>query len=224
MIRINDISKSYRSGRGVVYAVSSVSFSIGTGKALTVVGKSGSGKTTLLNCIGGLERPDSGSIIYFGMTIHELSERKVSQFRRRNMGFVFQAGNLLSYLTVFENISLPLMMNGTKGKNKEKRVFELLERIELTDAAPAMPGELSGGEAQRVSVARAIAHNPKLLLADEPTANLDSDTGMNLIELMLGLGRDQGCTIILSTHDTDLINLSDNTLNLLDGKGQGVYL
>jgi ABC-type lipoprotein export system ATPase subunit len=224
MIRINDISKSYRSGRGVAYAVSNVSFSIEAGKILTVVGKSGSGKTTLLNCIGGFERPDSGSIVCFGTTIHELSEKKVSLFRRRNMGFVFQAGNLLSYLTVFENISLPLMMNGTKGKKIEKRVFELLERIGLPDVAPAMPYELSGGEAQRVSVARAIAHYPKILLADEPTANLDSDTGLNLIELMLSLGRNQGCTIIISTHDTDLIKLSDNTLNLLDGRGQGKYL
>ena len=218
MIQVRSISKSFRSGRGRVHAISDVSFSLDSGKTLTVIGKSGSGKTTLLHCIGGLEQPDAGSIVCYETSIHQLSKKEISLFRRRNMGFVFQAGNLLSYLTVHENIALPLMMNGINGKEKEKRITELLERIGLPKTGPAIPGELSGGEAQRVSVARAIAHRPRILLADEPTASLDSDTGFSLIKLMQELGRDQNCTTIISTHDTNLIKMSDNKLNLLDGK------
>ena len=215
MIQTHNISKSYRSGRGKVQALSDVSISIPRGATLAVLGKSGSGKTTLLNCIGGLERPDSGSVNCFGVDIHTLSRKELSYFQRKNMGFVFQFGNLLSYLTVFENISFPLVLNNME---KEKRVAELLEKIGLPEVLSAMPHELSGGETQRVAFARAIAHSPKMLLADEPTANLDTETGENLVKYMFSMCKEEGCAIIISTHDQSLIKLSDRTLTLLDGK------
>ena len=188
---------------------------------MAVVGKSGSGKTTLLNCVGGLERPERGKVSCFGVDIHSLSGKALCLFQRRNAGFIFQYGNLLSYLTVCENIGFPLTLNGIRGKRKEKRTQELLERIGLHDAGAALPHELSGGEAQRVSVARAIAHSPKMLLADEPTASLDSTTGLNLIELMFDMGKEQGCTTIVSTHDPEIIDLADVNIQLRDGKITG---
>jgi ABC-type lipoprotein export system ATPase subunit len=221
MIRIQRLWKDYVSGRGHVQALSDVSLSVGEGSSLTVVGKSGSGKTTLLNCAGGLEQPDRGSVNCFGVDIHSLSGKDLSLYQRRNMGFVFQFGNLLSYLTVYENISFPLTLNGIEGVEQSKRVMELLERIEMPEAGPALPSELSGGEIQRVSFARAIAHFPKILIADEPTANLDSETGLNLVNLMFETGRKQRCTILMSTHDPEVIKLSDHILHLQDGKSTG---
>ena len=221
MIVGQGISKEFLSGRGRVQALLDVSFSIETGRTLAVVGKSGSGKTTLLNCVGGLERPERGKVSCFGVDIHSLSGKALCLFQRRNAGFIFQYGNLLSYLTVCENIGFPLTLNGIRGKRKEKRTQELLERIGLHDAGAALPHELSGGEAQRVSVARAIAHSPKMLLADEPTASLDSTTGLNLIELMFDMGKEQGCTTIVSTHDPEIIDLADVNIQLRDGKITG---
>jgi ABC-type lipoprotein export system ATPase subunit len=218
MIQVTGISKRYQSGRGMVNALSEVSFSIGAGRTLAVVGKSGSGKTTLLNCVGGLETPDTGTVNCFGADIHAMGRRARSMFQRRNVGFVFQTGNLLSYLTVFENIAFPLFLNRIPAGDKSRRVTELLERIGLGSAAAAAPSELSGGELQRVAFARAIAHAPRLLLADEPTASLDSESARELVRLMTDIGHDQGCTIILSTHDPEIVRLGDETVNLRDGR------
>ncbi len=218
MIQIQGLWKSYVSGRGHVQALSDVSLSVGESRSLTVVGKSGSGKTTLLNCIGGLEQADRGSVTCFGVDIHALSGKELSLYQRKNMGFVFQFGNLFSYLTVYENISFPLTLNGIKGVERRKRVMDLLEKIEMPEAGSALPSELSGGEIQRVSFARAIVHSPKILIADEPTASLDSETGLNLVNLMFETGRKQGCTILMSTHDPEVIKLSDPILYLGDGK------
>ena len=218
MIQTYNISKSYRSGRGKVQALYDVSISIPGGTTLAIVGKSGSGKTTLLNCIGGLELPDRGSVNCFGVEINTLSRKELSYFQRRNMGFVFQFGNLLSYLTVFENISFPLVLNNME---KEKRVAELLDKVGLPEIISAMPYELSGGETQRIAFARAIAHSPKMLLADEPTANLDTETGEKLIKYMFNVCKEEGCAIIIATHDQSLIKLADRTLTLLDGKVTG---
>jgi ABC-type lipoprotein export system ATPase subunit len=218
MIQLEKISKKYRSGRGRTPALSDVSFTIEKKSTVAIFGKSGSGKTTLLYCIGGLERPESGTITCFGIDIHSLSEKALCLFQRKNLGFVFQRGNLFSYLTVFENIAFSLELNGFKKKDVVNRVSELLENIDLSDAGAALPHELSGGEVQRISVARAIAHSPQILLADEPTANLDSDTGKNLVRLMFDMGRDQECTMIIATHDPDIINLADVRLPLRDGK------
>ena len=218
MIQLEGISKEYRSGRGRVLALSDVSFTIEKNSTVAVFGKSGSGKTTLLYCIGGLERPENGKVTFFGVDIHSLSEKALCLFQRKNVGFVFQHGNLFTYLTVFENIAFSLELNGFQRNAIFNRVGELLEGIGLSDAGAAFPYELSGGEVQRVSVARAIAHSPQVLLADEPTASLDSETGRDLVKLMFNMGHDKGCTMIITTHDPDIIKLADVRLPIQDGK------
>jgi ABC-type lipoprotein export system ATPase subunit len=217
MIQVEGISKEYRSGRGRVLALSDVSFTIEKNSTVAVFGKSGSGKTTLLYCIGGLERPEHGKVMCFGVDIHSLSEKALCLFQRKNVGFVFQYANLFSYLTVFENIAFSLELNGFERKAVVNRVGELLENIGLADAGEALPHELSGGEVQRVSVARAIAPSPQVLLADEPTASLDSATGKDLVQLMFNMGRDQKCTMIIATHDPGIIMLADARLPIQDG-------
>ena len=217
MIQLYGITKKFRSGRGYIQAVRDVSLVIETGAAMAVIGKSGSGKTTLLNCIGGLERPDEGKVISFDSDIYTLSARNLSLFQRRNIGFVFQHGNLLSYLTVYDNIAFSLMLNRIKRTVVMKRVRELLEKIGLPDAGAAMPHELSGGEIQRVSVARAIAHVPRILLADEPTASLDTATGKSLVKLLFDMGRESGCTMILSTHDPEVSVMAGGIIEIRDG-------
>ena len=217
MIQLDGVSKQFRSGRGYIQAIRDVSAVIETGDAVAVVGKSGSGKTTLLNCIGGLERPDHGKVISFDLDIYALSARSLSLFQRQNIGFVFQHGNLLSYLSVYDNIAFPMLLNGMKKKIIIERVRDLLEKIGLPDAGAAMPNELSGGEVQRVSVARAIAHRPRALLADEPTASLDTATGTSLVKLLFDMGRDSGCTMILATHDPEISGMADRIIEFRDG-------
>ena len=218
MIQIENISKTYQSGRGRQAALTDLSCHIQKGMTAAVVGKSGSGKTTLLNCVGGLENPDKGSVICFGLNIHALNAHQLSRFQRRDLGFIFQHGNLLSYLNVFENIGFPLTLNGITGGKQSRRVQALLERIGLSDAGRAQPHELSGGEIQRVAAARALAHYPKLLLADEPTASLDTETGRNLVDLMFEIGKEQDCTLLISTHDPELFPLADKDIHLKDGR------
>lgn len=218
MIRVQGLGKAFRSGRRQVEALDGVDCNVEQGEALAVVGKSGSGKTTLLNCIGGLERPDSGSVTCLGVTIHELSRHALSMFQREHLGFVFQFGNLLSYLTVHENIEFPLALNRVPRRERDLRVSALLEKVGLGDSAQALPGELSGGEVQRISFARAVAHRPQILLADEPTASLDSQTAHDLVQLMLDVVRDQAASLIVTTHDPVVIELADNIMHLRDGK------
>jgi len=218
MIQLEGVTKVFRSGRGEVRALSDLSISIETGNFAIFTGKSGSGKTTLLNCIGGIESPDRGRIICFGIPVYSLHARELSLFQRRNIGFVFQRGNLLSYLTVAENIGFPLTLNNITGKDRARRIDELLDRIDLTSASKALPHELSGGETQRVAVARAIAHNPKMLLADEPTSSLDTATGQHIVELIRAMGRDHKCTIIMVTHDVDITKMAAQVICLKDGQ------
>lgn len=218
MLDVIDISKQYLSGRGHVQALAGISLRVEKGANLALVGKSGSGKTTLMNCIGGIEKPDTGKVIIDGCEIQELSERKRCLFQRRNIGFVFQHGNLLSFMTAAENIAFPLNLNGVDVRSRNRRVSELLDLIGLPDIGAAMPFELSGGELQRVAVARAISHNPSLLLADEPTANLDSATGMGIMKMMIDLTKRENCTFVMATHDQDLISLADQSIRLHDGR------
>jgi ABC-type lipoprotein export system ATPase subunit len=221
MIEALNISKSFSSGSGMRQVLSDISFTLKKGKLLTIIGKSGSGKTTLLNCLGGLDIPDGGRINCFGTDINRLSEKKRCLFQRKKLGFIFQSGNLLSYLTVSENIIFPLVLNNMTKKFREKRLKDLLEILELKLFASAMPHELSGGQAQRAAFARAIAHSPQLLLADEPTASLDTQTGLNLIKLMYRVGRENNSTIIVSTHDREIIKCADKIIHLTDGKIKG---
>ncbi len=217
MIQVQGITKRFQSGRGRILALAGVSFTAESGSVTAIMGKSGSGKTTLLYCIGGLLTPEEGLVICDGISLLNLSNADLSRFQRRYMGMIFQQGNLLSYYTVFDNIALPLILNGMPSKVRRRRVSFLLERVGLSGAEKALPSELSGGEAQRVAAARGMAHYPKLLIADEPTASLDSATGRQLIELLFEMSREQQCTLIFSTHDPELLQLADHSLELKDG-------
>jgi len=218
MIRLQSVCKLFVSGRGHVQALSEISFMAENGQGVILVGRSGSGKTTLLNCIGTLELPDSGAIYYNGTDICRLSLRRRTLFRRQEMGFVFQAGNLLPWLTVAENLQFPLELNGIRGKAQRGRIEELLATFGLTGYEKALPVELSGGESQRIAFARAIAHEPAILLADEPTASLDSSTGKQLVELMVSLCQTKGTTLFIATHDQELLAMADTVITLKDGK------
>jgi putative ABC transport system ATP-binding protein len=218
MIRIENVAKSFSSSRGMVPVVRDVSFSLDAGQSLALMGRSGSGKTTLLYLVGGLERPDSGRIFCLDQPVHDLHGRALARFLREQVGFLFQFGNLLSYLTVAENVAFPLHLNNVSPTRRTHRVEELLEKIGLTAAARALPSELSGGEVQRVAFARSIAHRPKILLADEPTASLDSTTAHGLMDLMFRVGRDEGRTTLAATHDPEVTALADRVLHLEDGR------
>jgi putative ABC transport system ATP-binding protein len=218
MIKLENVSKEYYSGRGRIKVLDRVSLMVATGGMAVVAGKSGSGKTTLLNCIAGIEQPENGRVFCFGVDLLSISQKELGLFQRRKTGFIFQRGNLFSCLTVSENIAFPLVLNGLQKKKISKRVNELLEKIGLTGTGSALPHELSGGEAQRVAFARAIAHQPKMLLADEPTASLDSFTGRNLIELMTTIGKETGCTIIVATHDPEIVKYADQKIIIRDGR------
>jgi len=218
MIALSNVCKTYSSHRGQITVVRDISFEIASARSLALMGRSGSGKTTLLYLIGGLERPDSGEIICFDKSVHSMTSRNLAMFLRQHVGFMFQFGNLLSFLTVAENIAFPLRLNGISGRSCSSRVQELLEKVGLADAAKAMPAELSGGEIQRIAFARAIAHHPLLLLADEPTASLDSGTANTLMHLMFTVGRQEGRTTIVATHDPDVSAMSDKVLHLRDGR------
>lgn len=217
MLDVLRLSKTFRSGRGSVCALKEISFHLNAGDSVMLTGKSGSGKTTLLNCLGGLEKPDTGRVICGGVDINSLKARERSLFHRSRVGFVFQSSNLISYLTVKENISLPLELNGISGLNRDRRIRELLSEIGLPGIEAAFPRELSGGETQRVAFARAIAHGPALLLADEPTASLDSATAGQLIRWIRDLSQKQGCTLVVATHDPEILNMADRRLVLKDG-------
>lgn len=218
MIRADNLRKSFISARGPVPVIDGVSFSLESGRSLALMGRSGSGKTTLLHLVGGLERPDSGTIICLDRPVHALQGRALSRFLREHVGFLFQFGNLLSCLTVAENVAFPLRLNNVGPAGCARRVGELLERIGLAGAARALPRELSGGEMQRVAFARSIAHRPQILLADEPTASLDSATARNLMDLMFRVGREEGRTTLTATHDPEVTALADRTLRLEDGR------
>lgn len=218
MIALHNIGKQYVSGRGHVAALSDISFSVQQGEGIVLAGRSGSGKTTLLNCIGTLETPNTGSILYKGSDIGTLTTHQRAHFRQREIGFVFQSSNLLPWLTVAENLQLPLELNRIHGTAQQQRVAMLLEIFGLSGYEKAMPGELSAGESQRIAFARAIAHAPALLLADEPTASLDSANGKQLIELMLSLCRNDGTTLIIASHDPDVMAMADTVIALKDGK------
>jgi ABC-type lipoprotein export system ATPase subunit len=218
VILLDNISKTFQSGRGLVKAIDGVSLRVESRSSLVLFGKSGSGKTTLLNCIGGLDRPESGKVTVFDVDLHALSEKSLCLFQRSNIGFIFQHSNLLNYLSVFQNIAFPLELNRVEKSRIKRRVRDLLDITGLNGIEKAMPDELSGGEAQRVAFARAIAHSPKLILADEPTASLDSETGKDLVRFMFDMGRERQCIMIIATHDREVMGLADMKVQMRDGK------
>lgn len=217
MIQLKNISKIYARGKVDVTVLSDVSFSVKKGELALILGKSGSGKTTLLNCIGGLDLPQKGSVNCFGIRVDKLSGRKRNNFRRQQLGFVFQSGNLITSLSARRNIEFPLILNKYPSAWIHDRVAFLLNRLDLEDIADAMPSSLSRGQAQRVAFARGVAHGPGLLLADEPTASLDTRTGLELIRLMNVLSKEEKITMIVATHDKEIIPFADLILHLSDG-------
>ena len=217
IIEIKDLTKVYDAKTLPVYAVNGVNLTIETGEFTAVVGPSGSGKTTLLNIVGGLDDPTTGDVIINGVKINELSSRQKTDFRMRNIGFVFQSYNLIPVFTSQENVEFIMHLQGKQKEERESRTKELLEAVGLGDRMNSRPNKLSGGQQQRVAVARALASKPKFILADEPTANLDSKSTENLLDIMEKLNIDENITFIFSTHDQRVVNKAKRVITLQDG-------
>lgn len=217
MIHLHHIVKTYRSSSVETRAVSEVNFSVAEGEFVSIMGPSGCGKTTLLNIIGLLDNYDSGLYIFDDMDIRALSERERVKLRKSNIGFVFQNFNLLDELSVFENIELPLVYQGVKSSERQKRVLRILEQIGLGHRSNHFPYELSGGQQQRVAVGRAIVTNPRLILADEPTGNLDTQHGNEVMEMLSSLN-DAGSTIVMVTHSMNDAAYTNRIVKLIDGQ------
>jgi putative ABC transport system ATP-binding protein len=218
MVQTRGLSRDYVMPAGVVHAVSDVNIEVGRGQLVALRGRSGSGKTTLLSMLGALDRPTAGSVVVDGMTISEMPESELIPFRREKLGFIFQAFGLLPVLSAAENVEVPLRLVSAEPRARDRRVKELLEMVGLAGRANHRPHELSGGEQQRVAIARALANHPDLLLADEPTGQLDSRTGRAIMVVLQELVRSEGVTAIVATHDTGLIDLADRVVELSDGR------
>jgi putative ABC transport system ATP-binding protein len=217
-IRLEHLSKAYQEGGHTRTVLRDVNASFARGEAVAILGRSGSGKSTLLNLISGIDRPDSGVVLLDGVDVHALAEPERTLLRRRRVGFVFQFFNLIPTLTVGENVALPLELLGEQDAAARQRGAELLEAVGLGGVSSRFPETLSGGEQQRAAIARALAHRPALLLADEPTGNLDEDTGDRIIELLTALARQQGTTLLLVTHSNRVAAAADRVLRLSHGR------
>jgi len=217
MIEMKDIRKVYQMGKVSLEALKGISLRVETGEFVSIMGPSGSGKSTLMNIIGCLDTPTDGSYFFEEKNVAGFSFDQLSSIRNQKIGFVFQNFNLLPYATAYENVELPMLFNGKPGKKRRQRVLELLEMVGLVDRQDHRPTELSGGQQQRVAIARALANNPWLILADEPTGNIDSKTGQEIMGLFVELKR-QGRTILMVTHDTTIAAYSERTIHLLDGR------
>jgi putative ABC transport system ATP-binding protein len=217
MITINDVTKNYLIGGEQVTALDQVSLEAAEGDFIVVTGPSGSGKSTLLYAIGGLLTPSKGSVNVNGFDIYNLSQRQRAKFRRDNVGFIFQNFELLPYLTALENVMLPLSLNGTAGVDQVIWGVESLEKVGLGKRANHKPSELSGGEQQRVAIARGLVNEPNVLLADEPTGNLDQKTGDGIMSLLSNLN-DEGQTIVFVTHDQSRAKIANRVIEMIDGR------
>jgi len=218
VIETKDLSKVYDEGPIPVHAVNHVTLSIEEGEFTAVVGPSGSGKTTFLNIVGGLDRPTSGSVKVDGIELSSMNESNLIKFRLEHIGFVFQSYNLIPVLTAKENTEFIMLLQGATEKERTARVMQLLDEVGIVEQADKRPSEMSGGQQQRVAVARALASRPKFVLADEPTANLDSKSAENLLDLMLKLNKEENVTFIFSTHDQRVIDRARRVITLEDGK------
>jgi putative ABC transport system ATP-binding protein len=218
MIRLVDIAKVYRQGKSEITALAGVTLDIQKGDFVVVMGPSGSGKSTLLHLIGGLDRPSRGEILVEGRIISQVPDDEVTLFRRTQIGFVFQFFNLLPTLTARENVMLPLILDGRSGVDGDQRAETLLERVGLAARGNHLPEELSGGEIQRLAVARALVFDPPILLADEPTGNLDSKTGEAILQLIRDVNRERGCTVVMVTHNLQAAAYGGRVIHLRDGR------
>jgi len=216
MIRMKNVSKIYMMGEEAVHALDKATLEIQDGEFVAIVGPSGSGKSTMMNIIGCLDIADAGEYVLDGQSIEDYSEEELARIRNKKLGFVFQNFNLLSKLSALENVELPLVYQGVHGRERKKRAVAALTKIGLGDRLHHKPTELSGGQQQRVAIARALVTNPSLILADEPTGNLDQTTGMEIMELFHELNS-QGNTIVLITHDARIAALAGRRIRMLDG-------
>ena len=219
LIECTDLTKTYRLGDDVVKALDGVTLTIDAGDFVAIAGPSGSGKSTLANVIGGLDRPDSGQVMVNGMNLATAKDKQLSAYRNSNVGFVFQSFNLQVHETTLENVISPLVIGGV-GRKKERRLAGLaaLEKVGLADRAHHKPTQLSGGQRQRVAIARALVNNPSVVIADEPTGNLDSARGVEVMEELARLNREDGITLIVITHDTGVAERATRVLTIIDGK------
>ncbi|UTH72882.1 ABC transporter ATP-binding protein [Chromobacterium sp. IIBBL 290-4] len=217
-VEAHGVDKHYRLDQVTVPALLEVELAIRPACFTVLAGPSGSGKTTLLNLIGGIDRPDKGSIAIAGQDITQLKDDALSDFRARHIGFIFQNFNLLPVLSAYENVEYPLLLAKLPASERKGRVMELLDAVGLADKARQRPGQLSGGQRQRVAIARALAHRPSLVLADEPTANLDSQTGGAILSLLRALQREYQLTVVFSSHDPQVIAAADDHYQVRDGR------
>ncbi|WP_164411955.1 ABC transporter ATP-binding protein [Streptomyces salinarius] len=218
MVRVEDVRKSYGRDSAAVHALRGVSFDVPRGELVALKGRSGSGKTTLLNIVGGLDTPDAGRVEVDGRDLAELDEDGLLALRRDRVGFVFQSFGLVPILTAAENVGVPMRLRRTAPRERDERVELLLALVGLSDHAAQRPGELSGGQQQRVAIARALANEPALLIADEPTGQLDAETGHSVMELLRAVVRSEQVTALVATHDATLLDLADRVLELRDGE------
>jgi putative ABC transport system ATP-binding protein len=222
ILELREVKKSYRMGKVLVPALCGVSFDVREGEFLTIFGPSGSGKSTLLHLMGCLDRPDEGEILIDGSEVLKLNDNKLAELRLTKMGFVFQFFNLLPKLTALKNVELPLTVAGMPEKEALEKAKEMLNLVGLEARFNHRPSELSGGEQQRVAIARALINNPKIVLADEPTGNLDTKTGWEIIQLMKKLNEDKGQTFVVVTHDPHISETADRIIYLKDGLVEGI--
>ncbi|MEM2912035.1 MAG: ABC transporter ATP-binding protein [Candidatus Bathyarchaeia archaeon] len=222
ILEVHGVKKSYPMGKVFVPALRGVTFSVEEGEFLTIFGPSGSGKSTLLHLIGGLDRPDEGEIFIDGLNILELGDNELAELRLRKVGFVFQFFNLLPRLTALRNVELPLSIAGVSEKEALQRARETLRLVGLEARMNHKPSELSGGEQQRVAIARALINNPKIVLADEPTGNLDTKTGWEIVQLMRRLNDEKGQTFVVVTHDPHIAEVAHRIIHLKDGLIEGI--
>ena len=217
LLSVRDVSKIYRNGATSVTAVNHVSLDVRPGEVILILGPSGSGKTTLLSIMGCLLRPTHGEVLIEGRDVNRLSDRELSRLRREQIGFVFQSFNLLGFLTVRKNVEVVLNLAEVRGRQARERATEVLCQVGLDHRLDFLPRNLSGGEKQRVSIARALANSPRMILADEPTGNLDSNTGRIVVELMTRLARQRDSGVVIVTHDNRIMDVADRVLHLSDG-------
>jgi len=219
LIELQGVTKEYGNGATVISVLKGIDLSIdGPASIAAVIGPSGSGKTTLLNLLGALDRPTAGKVVVLGMSLGELPEKELTEYRRRRVGFVFQVYNLIPNLSALDNVVLPMEFLGLSGKAARERGMGLLDQVGMAHRARHTPAKLSGGEQQRVAIARALANGPDLILADEPTGNLDSSTGEEVVTLLKDLVKDGGKSLVVVTHDERLASFADVRLHIHDGR------
>ncbi len=217
LIEVHSLNKTYTSGDASVSAIDEMDFFIDDGEFVTIMGQSGSGKSTLLSIMGAMNRPTEGTVLVDSLDLYALTNEQRADFRSEYMGFIFQSFQLVPYLTVVENVKLPMAVTGLKNKEKHEMAMAVIERVGLTDKTHRLPDQLSGGEQERVAIARAIVNRPPIILADEPTGNLDSKTAKEIMGLLQGLNR-EGHTIIMVTHNSEMEAHASRTIRLKDGR------